>query len=114
MENQNEQKNEIKDLSIENEIKLLQSELKELNKELAICQKLVAKRDDRAKDYILEIEAIKKDIEAVNEEIQMLIEAKEEEELWDNTLEDGLTEEDLDIAQEEETENKQDSETENK
>jgi hypothetical protein len=93
MENKEQNKDQFGELGLDAEIKLLEAELKELKKELAVCQTIVAKRDDRAKDYLIEIDAIKKDIEVVTQEIALLIEAKEEEELWEQeTLEDGFDE----------------------
>lgn len=93
MENQEQNKDQFGELGLDAEIKLLEAELKELKKELSVCQTIVAKRDDRAKDYLIEIDAIKKDIEVVTQEIALLIEAKEEEELWEQeTLEDGFDE----------------------
>ena len=82
MENQETNTGKFGELGLDAEIKLLEDELKELKKELAICQSVINKRDSRAKDYLIEMVAIKKDIDVVNQEIALLLDAKEEEELW--------------------------------
>lgn len=91
METEENKKKQIEDLSLENEIKQLKAELIELKKELAYCQKVVAKRDERASDYLIEIEAIKRDIDFVNEEIAMLTEVLEEE-IWESEMGENIEE----------------------
>ncbi len=97
MENQETNTGKFGELGLDAEINLLEEELKVLKKELAICQSIVDKRDSRAKDYLIEMVAIKKDIDVVNQEIALLLDAKEEEELWLQEVDEELyLEEDID------------------
>ena len=50
----------------------MQQEIATLKKELAICEKQIAKRNDKQKDYLLQKQEILSDIASVEEELVLL------------------------------------------
>lgn len=57
---------------MEEQIKQLEYELADLKKELAVCQKEIAKRNDKSNDYVMQLAEIKEDISIVEEELAIL------------------------------------------
>jgi chromosome segregation ATPase len=63
---------------MEDQIQQLEQELKALKKELVVCQKEIAKRNDKQSDYLLQLNEIKYDIMIVEDELEMLKNGGEE------------------------------------
>lgn len=57
---------------MEEQIKEMESELAGLRAELVICEKEIAKRNDKQQDYLIEKGEILSDIASVEEELAML------------------------------------------
>lgn len=80
-------------LQMDEQIKELEQELKELKAELLICEKQIGKRNDSQKDYLLQKQGILEDISAVEEEINILTDLINNPEKFDenNTQEEELS-----------------------